>query len=423
MFRSVHPTGGQETFNAFIAERQKAGIQTAKKLDSHDLSALYGNYGMDKYSLADRGYIAGVNPLELWLVDYLAKNPKATRETTLQASVEQRQQTYSWLFQTRFRGAQDTRIRILIEQDAFARLHDHWAKLGYPFDRLVPSLATAIGSSADRPGALADLMGIIVNNGVKLPTVRIEDMTFAAGTPYEAPVKLKTGTDAKVVGAQVMRPETAAHLRAALLGVVERGTAKRVAGIYKDETGQPLPVGGKTGTGDHRFKVFSRGGGLVSSRAVARTATFVFYIGNRFYGTITAHVEGEQADNYQFTSALAAQLLKTLAPAIEQLVAQQPGDPTLSKRLKAGPEPAGEDAGDEETEDTGKAPTATKLPAALPSDEPMPGARHTARRGPARGSPNRRAARAPARRSCDDGAGRSLIKSGGASYQSLALVD
>ena len=35
-----------------------------------------------------------------------------------------------------------------------------WQKLGYPFEALTPSYATAIGASGDRPSALAELMGI-----------------------------------------------------------------------------------------------------------------------------------------------------------------------------------------------------------------------------------------------------------------------
>lgn len=354
IYRTMHPQDDQATFNKFIERRQKDGIQANRKLTDTELVLLYNNYGMDKYGLTDRGYIAGVNPLELWLVNYLAKNPNAGREQVMQASVEQRQETYSWLFQTRFRGAQDTRIRILIEQDAFARLHDQWAKLGYPFDRLVPSLATSIGSSADRPGALADLMGIIVNDGLRLPTVRVEDLQFARGTPYETDVKLNTQlANGNKIGEQVMRPETAARLRVALADVVQSGTAKRVGGVYKDESGAPIAVGGKTGTGDHRYSVYAPGGRLVSSRAVERTGTFVFYIGRRFYGTITAHVAGEEADDYKFTSALAAQLLKALAPAIQGLVAQQPADsedaaPKPAKDGLKAPADAGEDAVEEE---------------------------------------------------------------------------
>ena len=55
-----------------------------------------------------------------------------------------------------------------------------------------------------------------------------------------------------------------------------------------------LLVGGKTGTGDNRLKIY-RGGHLLESRPVDRTATFVFFIGDRFYGTVTAHVAGREA--------------------------------------------------------------------------------------------------------------------------------
>ncbi len=63
-------------------------------------------------------------------------------------------ESYAWLFRPQLKHAQDTRIRIMLEEDAFAHIQKRWARLGYPFDHLVPSLATAIGSSADRPGAL-----------------------------------------------------------------------------------------------------------------------------------------------------------------------------------------------------------------------------------------------------------------------------
>ena len=43
--------------------------------------------------------------------------------------------------------------------------------LGYPFGALVPSYATAIGVSGDRPAALAELMGIIVNGGATPPGI------------------------------------------------------------------------------------------------------------------------------------------------------------------------------------------------------------------------------------------------------------
>jgi hypothetical protein len=58
---------------------------------------------------------------------------------------------------------------------------------------------------------------------------------------------------------------------------------------------------------------------VLSSRAIDRTATFVFYIGDRYYGVLTAFVPGSQAGEYRFTSALPVSILKILAPDIESL--------------------------------------------------------------------------------------------------------
>ena len=51
--------------------------------------------------------------------------------------------------------------------------HQRWQKVGYPFDHLVPSLATALGSSGDRPAALSELMGIILNDAVQMDGVLV----------------------------------------------------------------------------------------------------------------------------------------------------------------------------------------------------------------------------------------------------------
>jgi len=75
-------------------------------------------------------------------------------------------------------------------------------------------------------------------------------------------------------------------------------------------------VGGKTGSGDNRFETFDRRGAVLSSRATNRTAAVVFYIGDRYFGVISAFVDGPEAARYRFTSALPAALLRILAPAI-----------------------------------------------------------------------------------------------------------
>lgn len=81
-----------------------------------------------------------------------------------------------------------------------------------------------------------------------------------------------------------------------------------------------LSVGGKTGTGDQSFDTYGASGRLVSSRVVNRSATFVFNIDERFFGTLIAFVPGAQASGYDFTSGLPVQLLKVLAPRLMPLI-------------------------------------------------------------------------------------------------------
>ncbi|EWY40335.1 glycosyl transferase family 51 [Skermanella stibiiresistens SB22] len=310
-FLSVRPKASLAEFTRFMRDRLPKG-----DLSDQVLERLFEKYGKDKWNLADRGYITGVHPLQLWLVEYLQDHPDAKRSEVIMASADERQETYSWLFKTSRKQAQDTRIRILLEAEAFQRIHKSWARLGYPFDSLTPSYATAIGSSADRPGALADLMGVIVSDGIKVPTLRVERLHFATGTPYEAVL----GFDPKP-GERVLTPEITQTVRKALQDVVENGTARRVRGAFTASDGQPLIMGGKTGTGDHRY----------GDRVMARTATFVFYIGDRFFGTITAHVAGPEAARYKFTSALPAQLLKSLAPVIQPLIERPVATQTVDR--------------------------------------------------------------------------------------------
>ena len=121
-----------------------------------------------------------------------------------------------------------------------------------------------------------------------------------------------------------MAPEVASTIRGALMGVVAQGTAVRVRDVYAGADGVALPIGGKTGTGDNRFDTFGASRALIKSRAVDRTATFVFFLGERFYGTVTAYVAGAEADEYHFTSALAVSLLKALAPELQPLIDTPP---------------------------------------------------------------------------------------------------
>jgi len=123
---------------------------------------------------------------------------------------------------------------------------------------------------------------------------------------------------------QVLSPEVARVVADAIRGVVSDGTAKRARMAFVGSDGKVIPVGGKTGTGDQRFDVYGGGGRLIESRYVNRSATFVFNIGERFFGSMTAYVHGPGSKNYDFTSALPVQLLVVLAPNLMPLIEPHP---------------------------------------------------------------------------------------------------
>ncbi|WP_095107985.1 transglycosylase domain-containing protein [Pseudomonas sp. Irchel 3E20] len=318
--RYLLPDASQESFNRFVRAHLK-GVAKPEKLTDERLDNLYYAYGPGKYDLPDQGFIAKVHPLDLWLMGYLLNNPEAQFSQIVKASEFERQEVYSWLFKSRHKGARDSRIRTMLEIEAFLDIHQRWQKVGYPFDHLVPSLATAIGSSGDRPAALAELIGTILNDGVRRPAVRIDSLHFAANTPYET--RLVSDPDR---GERVMPVEVARAMREALSQVVDAGTARRVSGSFKLPDGTPLAMGGKTGTGDNRIEAVGAGGRILSSKAINRTATFVFYMGDSHFGTLTAFVPGAGAQAYKFTSALPVQVLKGMAPILTPYL--QPGSAT-----------------------------------------------------------------------------------------------
>lgn len=312
IFRTIAPTATKAQLGAFLKENLPEGRDT---VTSERLAVLYDQYGPEKMSLADRGYLGGVHPLELWVVGYLRAHPGATQAQIVAASAAERQVVYQWLFASKLKPAQDKRILSLLEVEGFLEIHRQWKRMGYPFGSLVPSYATALGASADRPAALAELMGVIVNGGQRRPTERIAALHFASGTPYEAVLQHHSAASE-----QVLAPEVAHAALAAIQDVVDEGTARRVKNAFTRADGSVMAVGGKTGTGDHRFETFGGQGQLLDSRVVSRSATFVFNIGERFFGSITAYVYGPRAADYDFTSALPVQLLKVLSPTLMPLM-------------------------------------------------------------------------------------------------------
>ena len=293
---------------------------------SEQISKLAKAYSNPRLNLSDYGYLLGIHPLKVWCGGEMFRDSSLDWGQLWDESSEARQISATWLFKTRNRSAQDLRLRIRFEQDAFSRMTPQWKRLGFPFDRLVPSFATAIGSSGDRPEALAQLMGILLNDGVMKPTIRMARLRFATSTPYETVMGPRQSE-----GTQVVRKEVARAILPVLAQVVQSGTAIRLAGAYKIGD-KPLVVGGKTGSGDNRFDAVGRGGQVISSRPIDRTAVFVFYIADRFFGVITVFVPGKEAGDYGFTSSLPVAILKLLAPDIEKLW-PQPKSPAQAKNI------------------------------------------------------------------------------------------
>jgi membrane peptidoglycan carboxypeptidase len=148
-----------------------------------------------------------------------------------------------------------------------------------------------------------------------MPTVRFENLHFAEGTPYETILD-----KAPNEGKRVFPPEVARAARSAMIGVVEGGTAARLKGVYTDGQGQVIPIGGKTGTGDHRKEMFNARGHMIGSQFISRAAVFTFFMGDRFFGVITAYVAGKDAGNYHFTSSLPVQIVRFLKPTLTPLL-------------------------------------------------------------------------------------------------------
>ncbi|HRH81825.1 MAG TPA: transglycosylase domain-containing protein [Thiobacillaceae bacterium] len=311
VYRYLNPRSDLASFTALLKSR----LTSPASLDEGDFAYLYETYGPDKFNLSDRGYITQIHPLELWLVAYLNTHPKAGWKEIVQSSANERVHVYEWLFSTSRKNAQDLRILSLLEIEAFQEIHRRWRKLGYPFSSLVPSYASAIGSSADRPAALAELLGVIRNDGVKLPPVSLTRLEFAAGTPFHTVFQRL-----KPRGEALFPAAVAQVLRRALIQVVEDGTARRVRGTFATADGGHLVIGGKTGTGDHRKEIYAANGTVLESKVMNRVATFAFFLGERYFGVMTAFVPGEAAGDYHFTSALPVQLLKVIEPALRPLV-------------------------------------------------------------------------------------------------------
>ena len=93
---------------------------------------------------------------------------------------------------------------------------------------------------------------------------------------------------------------------------MQQGPARRLAEAFTSLGGTPIIAGGKTGSGDNRFKSFEPSTALLPLPFMSAIV---------YFGVISASVLGKQAENYRFTSALPVAILKLLAPALNERLA------------------------------------------------------------------------------------------------------
>ena len=121
VFLSARPDASRQELGGFLHR-----YLPHEAISDDDLWDLYQKYDVKRFSLEDRGYLSGIHPLELWLVNYLQNHQNASRDEVTTASADVRQEIYGWLFKAHSTHKQDVRIRILLEQDAFERILEDW---------------------------------------------------------------------------------------------------------------------------------------------------------------------------------------------------------------------------------------------------------------------------------------------------------
>jgi len=132
---------GRAALGAFLARHLPRD-----SISDDDLWDLYRKYNPSQFSLQDRGYLAGIHPLELWLVAYLQHHPGAPRARGYRS---QQRRPGKMPMPGSSRAAADT-SRACASVYCWNRTRSTGScrtgqRQGYPFGHLVPSYGSAIG--------------------------------------------------------------------------------------------------------------------------------------------------------------------------------------------------------------------------------------------------------------------------------------
>ncbi|TXD37859.1 hypothetical protein FRC98_09280 [Lujinxingia vulgaris] len=256
------------------------------------------------------------DPLELAAIAALVENPEASLTEVMLATANIRSDARDWV--AAHTTAIDTRrgVHYAVEEEVFGVLQKEWARAGYPFERLTPSLATALGSSGDRPASLALLVAAVRAGGLVPRLDSVEGVRLFEGTPYETWLRPAPTPPVRAFG-----PEVARAVEKLLLRVAERGTGHATDAPW--QIGQTTwEVGGKTGTSDHVLLIRDRDGRVMERRPVARSGAWVFFAGPCLVGTVVMFEQGEDAATHHFHGGDAAELSRAVLRAIEAADAQ-----------------------------------------------------------------------------------------------------
>lgn len=308
IYMTLYPDAPQDKMASFIRE-------VCKKCGSKDnFEGLYNTFAKDKYvggisTLADRGYIVDLNPIELMLARLRIQNPDIQRSEAVVALKPVIIESNQWL-RTIGLEAGNTKMKIILEKEGFDYFYNSLAKKGYPFvNERIPSLNAPLGGAPTNPNFLANYMGILVRGGMQAEIVRYSNIRFGKDTPFDMGDYKPLNVPAP---RRVMSEAVAKKLHQSIVDIVEKGgTAAKVNGILKTSDGKPIQVAMKTGSADGFLKVK---GQAKPSESIGRSGTVVFSMAGRYFGTIVVSMPGgEEALKSRFNAAMAVRTwLKTM---------------------------------------------------------------------------------------------------------------
>ncbi|MAI60885.1 MAG: hypothetical protein CBB87_00160 [Micavibrio sp. TMED27] len=317
--RALYPERGFDDYKKLI-NKHKQTSEIANKTDAELKEIYIEELGIER-TPKEKGHATGITPLKIWIAEQAVKNPgtrpKIIPENVLAAD-------YNWLTYydadseksvSRALDRQNRRIQQVVEMRAFEIIHKSWERQGFPFNKMVSSLASVLGSSADRPKATAELLGIMQNNGQKLQTRAFNKIHLAKDTPYEQIFEAVASQPEQVVS-----PEIAQIAFEAAQGVVEHGTAMNAKDSVSLSDKRKLTIAGKTGTHDGEARRRNPVTGKLETVKDDRFGVFTFAIGDYHFGTITIAVLDQKAEDHKFTSSFNVQLFKKLAPMLRPVL-------------------------------------------------------------------------------------------------------